>query len=65
MIANVRFWHKADITIVLNHVRFWGNSGYALNYGENLQPGDKRCNVRSGHDCKRWYLGPMIDYLVD
>jgi hypothetical protein len=21
---NVRLWHKADITIVLNHVRFWG-----------------------------------------
>ena len=21
---NVRYWHKADITIVLNHVRFWG-----------------------------------------
>src|SRR6516164_2393000 len=20
---------------------------------------------RSGHDCKRWYLRPMIDYLVD
>jgi hypothetical protein len=19
----------------------------------------------SGHDCKRWYLRPMIDYLVD
>ena len=22
--ADVRLWHKADITIVLNHVRFWG-----------------------------------------
>jgi hypothetical protein len=22
-------------------------------------------HVRSGHDCKRWYLRPMIDYLVD
>jgi hypothetical protein len=22
--ADVRYWHKADITIVLNHVRFWG-----------------------------------------
>jgi hypothetical protein len=22
--CDVRFWHKADITIVLNHVRFWG-----------------------------------------
>ena len=21
---DVRFWHKADITIVLNNVRFWG-----------------------------------------
>ena len=21
---NVRYWHKAEITIVLNHVRFWG-----------------------------------------
>ena len=21
---NVCFWHKADITIVLIHVRFWG-----------------------------------------
>jgi hypothetical protein len=21
--AYVRFWHKADITIALNHVRFW------------------------------------------
>jgi hypothetical protein len=21
---NVRFWHKADITIVLSDVRFWG-----------------------------------------
>jgi hypothetical protein len=20
----VRFWHKADITTALNHVRFWG-----------------------------------------
>jgi hypothetical protein len=20
---------------------------------------------RSGHDCKRWYLRPTIDYLVD
>jgi hypothetical protein len=26
--GNVRFWHKADITIVLNHVRFWGQSGH-------------------------------------
>ena len=25
---NVCFWHKADIAIVLNHVRFWGNSGH-------------------------------------
>jgi hypothetical protein len=22
--SNVRFWHKADITIVMNDVRFWG-----------------------------------------
>jgi hypothetical protein len=22
--AHVCFWHKADITIVVNHVRFWG-----------------------------------------
>jgi hypothetical protein len=22
--SNVRFWHKADITAVLIHVRFWG-----------------------------------------
>jgi hypothetical protein len=22
--ADVRYWHKADITIVLNDVRFWG-----------------------------------------
>jgi len=22
--ANVSFWHKADITTALNHVRFWG-----------------------------------------
>jgi hypothetical protein len=21
---NVRFWHKADMTIALNDVRFWG-----------------------------------------
>src|SRR6516165_9102555 len=34
--------------------------------GENLRPGGQpRCNVRSGHDYKRWYLRPMIDYLVD
>jgi hypothetical protein len=24
--ADVRFWHKADITIVLNHVRFGGKA---------------------------------------
>ena len=24
MTANVCFWHLADITIVLNHVRLWG-----------------------------------------
>jgi hypothetical protein len=23
---NVRIWHKADIPIVLNHVRFWGKA---------------------------------------
>jgi hypothetical protein len=23
-----RLWHKADITIVLNHVRFLGQSGH-------------------------------------
>jgi len=22
--ANVRFWHKADITMAANDVRFWG-----------------------------------------
>jgi hypothetical protein len=24
----VRFWHKADITTVLNYVRFWVQSGH-------------------------------------
>jgi hypothetical protein len=27
--AHVCFWHKADITIVVNHVRFWGQSGHS------------------------------------
>jgi hypothetical protein len=27
-VLNVCFWHKADITIMLNDVRFWGNSGH-------------------------------------
>jgi hypothetical protein len=27
--ARVRFWHKADITSVLNHVRFGGQSGHS------------------------------------
>ena len=25
---DVRFWHKADLTALLIHVRFWGNSGH-------------------------------------
>jgi hypothetical protein len=25
---DVCLWHKADITIVLNHVRFWGQTGH-------------------------------------
>jgi len=24
MVRNVRFWHNADITALLIHVRFWG-----------------------------------------
>ena len=28
--ADVRFWHKADITSVPIHVRFWGQSGHCL-----------------------------------
>jgi hypothetical protein len=28
---NVRFWHKLDITAVLIHVRYWGQSGHRLN----------------------------------
>jgi hypothetical protein len=24
LVANVCYWHKADITIVLNNVRYWG-----------------------------------------
>jgi hypothetical protein len=28
----VRFWHKADITIGLNHVRLWGKSGHEAIY---------------------------------
>src|SRR5262249_15434541 len=27
-VRDVRFWHKADITAVLIHVRFWGFSGH-------------------------------------
>jgi hypothetical protein len=29
-VRNVRFWHKADIPVVLSNVRFWGNSGHRL-----------------------------------
>jgi hypothetical protein len=25
---DVRFWHKADMAIALNDVRFWGQSGH-------------------------------------
>jgi hypothetical protein len=33
---------------------------------DGTQPGGQpSMHVRSGHGCKRWYLRPMIDYLVD
>ena len=32
---------------------------------DGLTRGITTMHVRSGHDCKRWYLRPMIDYLVD
>jgi hypothetical protein len=25
---NVRYWHKADITLTVRNVRFWGKSGH-------------------------------------
>ena len=28
MLSNVRFWHKADVLVVLSNVRFWGDSGH-------------------------------------
>jgi hypothetical protein len=28
-LADVCFWHKADITIALPNVRYWGQSGHA------------------------------------
>ena len=31
--ANVRYWHKADITALLIHVRFWGKADMTRQQG--------------------------------
>jgi len=43
---NVRFWHKADMAIALNDVRYWGQSGHCSN--------GLRCPLmtQSGHELR-------------
>jgi hypothetical protein len=36
----VRFWHKADITIALNHAGYWGKATLAAAPAPNLAPSD-------------------------
>ena len=43
----------------------WANHHHLMRYAPPPTRGITTMHVRSGHDCKRWYLRPMIDYLVD
>jgi hypothetical protein len=48
LVLNVRFWHKADISLLNPNVRFWGNSGH-------LKPSDWRIvkqTIRRTYDYK-------------
>ena len=49
-LADVRYWHKADIGLCAAHVRFWGKSEHALSHRKCL------LLTQSGHGPRRLRL---------